>query len=199
MKLLITKYGWGLLVIIAGACLCAVIWRLRLNAKVNKAAVNDNIKAFLTMLRNCEGTAGSDGYNTTYGYSRFTDMTDHPAITGEWTGAQLTDAQCRGAGLNPPCKSTAAGAYQFTKPTWQGIKLSLQLPDFTPASQDLAAIEKIRQCGALDDILAGNIQTAIAKCRGTWASLPGATTGQPTRSLTAAIGYYQDAGGALTA
>lgn len=49
--------------------------------------------------------------------------------------------------------STAAGAYQFTYPTWSEQGKSLGLQDFSPSSQDLAAVNKLRELGAIDDLM----------------------------------------------
>lgn len=173
------------------------VWRKKLNMDVNEASMNPNVRAFLAAIRYGEGTLNANGYRTVYGGGLFNNMSDHPAITGEWTGAKLPDKYCLSLKLSPGCKTTAAGAYQFIKPTWRTLKLLLQLPDFSPASQDAAALELIRQKGALDDIINGNINTAIFKLRGVWASIPGATTGQPTASLGAWTNVYLNSGGQM--
>lgn len=161
------------------------------------ATTNSNVKAFLQMIRKCEGTAGPDGYRTTYGYSYFKNMADHPAITGEWKGATLTDSQCKNAGFGPGCVSTAAGAYQFIKPTWLSAKKALGLKDFSEASQDAAAVWKLEQIGVLNLVIAGNITEALKseKLGATWASLPTAKTKQNPKSQATALGYYKAAGG----
>lgn len=168
---------------------------------ITEASKNNNVKAFLKMIRQCEGTAGPNGYNTTYGYDTFSDMSNHPAITGEWKGRQLTAAQCKNAGLSSPCYSTAAGAYQFTKGTWREVALRYNLKDFTPASQDLGAIGLLRTIGVLDLVIAGKISEALAepKLGARWASLPSATTKQNPKTFAEAKAYYRAAGGQITA
>jgi lysozyme len=103
----------------------------------------------------------------------------------------------QGRGLGSGCKSTAAGRYQIIKPTWLSLKSKLGLPDFSPASQDAAAIELIRQRGALADVQAGRIESAVNKCAKVWASLPGAGYGQREVKLQNFISNYQAEGGAL--
>ena len=93
---------------------------------------------------------------------------------------------CINAGLAPGCVSTAAGAYQIIKSTWQGVRDGL--PDFSPASQDAAAIRLLAQTGALKLILAGDIDGAVEKANNIWASLPNATFGQATKRYA----YVQD-------
>lgn len=134
------------------------------------------VRAFLKLISVAEGTANSpDPYRVCFG-KRHTiqSLEDHPAITGEWKGERLADYLCEGAGFKPGCKSTAAGAYQFIRPTWRGLKKALGLPDFSPHSQDLAAWELIRRCGAGELVQLGLVAEALFKCRKQWASLPGA-------------------------
>ena len=145
-----------------------------------------NVKAFLSMIRKCEGTDSAKGYQTMFTYKTFTDMSRHPNIKN------CANGYC----------STAAGAYQFVIGTWRILAVKLGLTDFTPASQDKAAIELIRQEGALDAIMAGDIKTAIDKCQNQWASLPDVPGGekdanykQPRKTLSQCIAWYQSAGG----
>jgi muramidase (phage lysozyme) len=156
-----------------------------------------NVRAFLTMIQQAEGTTGQgDPYRVCYGYRHtIRDLRDHPAITGEWRGERLSDAMCRNAGLGPGCVSTAAGAYQIIRPTWATLAKRLGLPDFTAASQDQAAIELIRSRGALEDVKAGRIAAAIDKCRNEWASLPGNYAKQGQRPLQTLLAWYSNNGG----
>ena len=151
------------------------------------------LKAFLYMIRYSEGTLGLAGYKTLYGGRAWTgsDAT-HPALMG-WRGLLLSAAHCRGAGLSPGCVSTAAGAYQFLKGTWSRLAQKHSLPDFGEDSQDRAAIELIREAGALDDVVAGNFSIAVNKVRKIWASLPGAGYGQGERSMLALANVYNKA------
>jgi muramidase (phage lysozyme) len=158
-----------------------------------------NVRAFLESIARAEGTAGqADPYRVCYAY-RWTikSFADHPAITGEWKGEKLSDAMCAGAGLGPGCVSTAAGKYQITKGTWFTLKKRLGLKDFAPASQDAAAIELLRETGALYAAQTGDLATAVAKSRRTWASLPGAGYAQPERSFAWLQNQFTSAGGVL--
>ena len=162
-----------------------------------------NRRAFLAMLRASEGTADANGYRALYGHTPAAprlagSLNAHPVESGEWRGAALTDAQCRGAGLGPGCITTAAGAYQMTLPTWTRMRQALGLKDFSPASQDQAALRLIADLGALQDIDAGRLETAVAKLNRTWASLPGAGyAGQPERSIASLRAVYAAAGGTI--
>jgi lysozyme len=166
-------------------------------ADVTADTAGANIAAFLGMVRQSEGTAGNgDPYAVCYDYSHtITDFSDHPAITGEWTGKTLPPQMCKNAGFGPGCVSTAAGAYQIIKPTWKTIRAALGLPDFGPASQDAAAAELIRRRGALEDVKAGRIASAVNKCRNEWASLPGNYAKQGQRDIDTLLAWYQQNGG----
>lgn len=165
-----------------------------------EAAMQDtNTAAFLAMIASAEGTdRRPDPYRVCYAYAHtIADLSDHPAVTGEWKGERLPDAMCAGAGFGPGCVSSAAGRYQLIKSTWLLCKRQLGLTDFGPASQDAAAVYLIRKRGALGDVQAGRVADAVAKCRLEWASLPGAGYGQPERRLTALVDAYERAGGVL--
>lgn len=157
-----------------------------------------NTAAFLLMIRKAEGTAGPNGYRTLFGGALFDSYADHPRVA-----KQFRD----GAGRT--LWTTAAGAYQFMavspiptggytrSNTWDRIRDRLGLPDFSPASQDAAAVELIREAGALGDVRAGRFDTAVDKVRRIWASMPGAGYAQPEKSLEALRLAYLNAGGTL--
>lgn len=153
-----------------------------------------NQLAFLSMIAHAEGTDRElDPYRVCYGFRHtIQNLTDHPAITGEWFGESL-------ANLGPEYVheiSTAAGRYQITKPTWIAIgKNRLHLPDFGAASQDACALELIALRGAASAVLAGELPEAIRACAPEWASLPGSEAGQPQKTLVALLSIYRGAGG----
>ena len=160
-----------------------------------------NVAAFLYMIRraehSAENVAAGDDYRTFYGGSMFSNLSDHPVITGEKSGVRLTAKQCRALGYSSGvCVSTAAGAYQFIRPTWTRLReLPPRLPDFSPDMQDLAAIRLLDQIGALTLIEIGDIEGAIAKAATMWASLPGSLAQQNPRSLDTVIGFFNEGGG----
>ena len=90
-------------------------------------------------------------------------------------------------------------AYQFLSRTWDALARKLNLPDFDPASQDAAALELIRERGALKDVRAGRVAAAVAKCAPVWASLPGVGYSQPERKLSVLLASHTSAGGNLEA
>lgn len=163
---------------------------------VSGATASGNVQAFLHMIRYAEGTAGPDGYRTMFGGGLFEDLSDHPR-----QAHRFTDRAGR------VLWTTAAGAYQFMAisplpgggstrvDTWDRMRAKLQLPDFSPASQDAAAIELIRERGALGDVMAGRLVAAVRKCAPVWASLPGAGYQQPERQFASLAAVFASAGG----
>lgn len=154
-----------------------------------------NQSAFLSVLAHSEGTdLQPDPYRCCYAYRHvIVSFRDHPALTGEWLGESL-------ASLGPQYAhsiSTAAGRYQINKATWIHCRAALNLMDFTPASQDDAALFLIKQADALDAVNAGDIQAAIERCSNTWASLPGSSAGQPVRTMASLLDAFTELGGAL--
>lgn len=155
--------------------------------------MNPNVSAFLTMISHSEGTdKAPDPYRCCFGYKHtIIDLSGHPACTGEWMGEPLDF-------LGPDYAhkvSTAAGRYQINRPTWVPLRMVLSLPDFGPDSQDAAAIELIRQKGALELVESGRAADAIGLCHPVWASLPGSTAGQPITSFASLMTAYTNAGG----
>ncbi|PQZ89397.1 MULTISPECIES: glycoside hydrolase family 104 protein [Pseudomonas] len=157
-----------------------------------------NVLAFLDMLAWAEGTSTSpatalDGYDVIVtGIDRkpevFKGFTDHPFAQGR--PSKIINSK----GL----KSNASGRYQQMLKDWPYYKAFLKLPDFSPISQDLLAIQHIRECRALPDVVAGRIETAISKCRNIWASLPGAGYGQREHRLEDLLRQYRLAGGVMS-
>ncbi len=146
-----------------------------------------NLGAFLDMLAASEIgpkllAVTDDGYNVIVGSIPakpilFSDYANHPQKH------------------NPAMNSDAAGRYQFMGRYWSHYKLQLGLPDFGPESQDKWAIQLIKECRALDDVMTGHFDKAVAKCSSRWASLPGAGYGQHENQLTALEDAYERAGG----
>ena len=146
--------------------------------------MSPNLKAFLDMIAVSEGTAGKgdDGYNVLVGGALFESYDDHPRKL-VW--------------VRPGLASTAAGRYQLLKRYYDAYKKQLNLPNFSPLSQDLIAIQQIRERGALQDIEMGYITIAIDKVKNIWASLPGAGYGQHENKLDKLITTFIDAGGTV--
>lgn len=141
-----------------------------------------NVRALMAVIRRGEGTADENGYRRIFGGQLFTSFADHPRITVRKNGYT----------------STAAGAYQFIVSTWDETRRIMNLPDFSPRSQDLGALGRIVARGALADVKAGRFDEAVRKIAREWASLPGSPYGQPTISWDTARTVYAAAGGDTT-
>lgn len=147
-----------------------------------------NVAAYLDMLADAEGTirfGAADGYNVIVGGGLFDSYADHPRVLVNLPRLKI--------------KSTAAGRYQLLARYFDAYRKQLELSDFSPRSQDLIALQQIRERKALPDITAGRIAEAIAKCCNIWASLPGAGYGQYEHRLADLIAAYSEAGGAVRA
>ena len=136
-----------------------------------------NVQAFLKLIRYAEHypDTSDDFYDTLYGGGRFTGYTTHPnTAVAKWGHT-----------------STAAGAYQILYPTWAEAHKQGIVPDFTPASQDRLAFEKLRTRGALPAVCNGDLAAAFALLRNEWTSLPGAKQTRMTmeEGKSALVGY----------
>ncbi|MFT4455268.1 glycoside hydrolase family 104 protein [Pseudomonas sp. RTCS2] len=150
-----------------------------------------NVLRFLDLIAFSEGTspvkASDDGYNVLYGGSLFQGYVDHPRrkLTFRINGKPVT--------------STAAGRYQLLERYWDAYRFSLRLAGgFTPENQDRIALQQILERRALDDIKAGRIPQAIAKCSNIWASFPGNAYGQNPHRLEKLLSRWVELGGVLT-
>lgn len=133
--------------------------------------------------------ASDDGYNVLVGSlaaapNLFTSYAKHPDIL-------VTLRQ------KPLLQSTAAGRYQVLYRYWAAYQAELHLPDFSPVSQDLVALQQIKERGALPHIDAGDLAGAISLCASIWASLPGSPYGQHTNAMAPLEVAYRQAGGAV--
>lgn len=191
------------LLIVAGAAIGALAWWRGRDAGELGAELEDlvgmsptaealyqisrepNVAAGLAAIRYGEGTADADGYYRLFGGELVAHLADHPRrrVTRNVGGRALT--------------STAAGAYQILERTWDDVQPALELPDFSPASQDIAAVYLIRRRGALADLRAGRLEAALAKLAREWASLPGSPYGQPTKTLDQVARVFTGAGGLI--
>lgn len=132
--------------------------------------LNDpRVRQFLDGLAGAEGVKHS--YYTIFGNERLGSLAQHPNVRKRF---KQTDGTWD--------ETTAAGRYQFLKTTWDEQARRYGLKDFSPRSQDIAAIGLIMQNGALKDILSGNTRGAISKLGGIWASLPTSRYAQPRKS-----------------
>jgi muramidase (phage lysozyme) len=147
-----------------------------------------NMQAFLKAIALAEGGGYDFRYGAVHGRRndpwRFSDYSTHP-----------------GAGRGG--KVTAAGMYQITRPTWREMGARMGLSDFSPETQDLAAVEILRTIGADADILRGDLEAALDKASRRWAALPrgkgrtGRYPPQPSIAFDTFAAHYRTAGGTL--
>ena len=151
--------------------------------------MSPNLKAFLDGLAYSEIGPGLLAMPATdNGYKVLVGSTpEHPLLMASY----ITHPRIHNHAMN----SDAAGRYQFMGRYWPAYQLQLKLPDFGPASQDKWAVQLIKECHALDDVLTGHFTVAIGKCSSRWASLPGAGYGQHENSLSSLEDAYERAGG----
>jgi len=147
--------------------------------------MHKNRKAFLQMLAFSEGTfnLGDNGYNVVVGGTLFDDYSDHPRKKVYFPKYKIY--------------STAAGRYQLLARYYDAYKQMLKLKDFSPESQDIIALQQIKERRALEDIDAGRFDSAVYKVKNIWASLPGAGYGQREEDLDTLRTIYLQAGGEL--
>lgn len=154
--------------------------------------MTDNEQAFLDMIAACEGTDSDYGYRALFGFTpangRVFDngYATHPNIRVPYTNLDGVQTY-----------STAAGRYQIIHMTYLDLQAKLGTVDFSPETQDAMALRLISDAGALGDVDAGNLQSAIDKTAGIWASLPASHYPQPRRTYEFAEAAYTNNGGTL--
>lgn len=162
-------------------------------------AGSKNALAWLDLIAWCEGTSTSphtrdDGYDILVtgspasAYPRsILDYSRHPNIL------VTVNAQ---KGL----RSTAFGRYQFLYSTWdEGVRRYGFKGRIIPEAQDLMALKKTAERGALAAVHAGRFAEAIRKCNKEWASFHGSPYGQRTHSLEAMMAQLQKGGATVVA
>jgi muramidase (phage lysozyme) len=112
----------------------------------------NNVTAMLDLVAWAEGTDSS--YNRIYTGAEFADYSKHP------------DRVLCSAGI---C-SAAAGRYQFMPATWTAVKAKLNLPDFSPSSQDKAAVQLMKDAGCYSAAVRGDVAEFADRCWSVWAS-----------------------------
>lgn len=168
------------------------------------AAGGQNVIAFLDMIAASEIDAwtrqnSDDGYNVLVG--------SHGPITKKNSagGRYIIPAKLltfpsytkHPGTYNAELNSTAAGRYQLLSRYYAPYAQLLKLNDFSPVSQDMIAIQQIRERRALPLIVAGQLAAAIKACSNIWASLPGNGSGQRQNELAMLTAAYRAAGGVV--
>lgn len=141
----------------------------------------NNRLAFLDTIAYSEGTwgKGDNGYNVLFGGALFASYAAHPAII------------VRVGKLY----STAAGRYQLLARYYKPYCELLHIDNFCPHSQDMIALQQIKERKAMPAIDAGYLEPAIICCSNIWASFPGNSYGQRTHSMQDLKEFYVSRGG----
>lgn len=166
--LILAGLGWGILTISQ-------------SPQPTEQTAQSSVDALLETIAYGEGTPGKDGYFTQFTGRKFTDTAQHPQ-----------QVICDGS-----LCSDASGKWQFLSTTWQPLQQKLNLPDFSPKSQRLAAIELLKQRGSYQAIQSGDFDQAVFNACEEWASLPcfeGDTRGahdQPVKTMEDLRAFYQ--------
>jgi muramidase (phage lysozyme) len=140
--------------------------------------LNPNIQAFYMVVRKGESSLTDDAYSMVNGGGRFFDFSKHPY-----------------AGLSTRAGGKAAGASQFIPSTWAELADKYGFTGFTREEQDMGYVGCLIKRSAVEDIMAGRFDEAVAKCRLEWTSLPGAAENNPSWNLEKARGLYRQFGG----
>lgn len=140
------------------------------------ASVSRRQCALLSTVAYAEGTR--DRYDIIFSFATFSSYADHPRRV------LCSSGYC----------SDAAGRYQFLSTTWDWVASSLALSDFSPASQDRAALwlmsyRGVSNIDAIDTY--DEFASAMYKLNLEWASLPGSPYGQPTHSTASLWAQYR--------
>ena len=144
--------------------------------------MDPKIKSFLDLIAFSEGTSTSP-ITKNNGYDVIVSGVDGPEIFTDYSDHPFANRPPKIIRRDPLLESTASGRYQLLYRFWVVYKRQLQLPDFSPDSQDAVAIQQIRERKAIQMIADGDIPGAIHACSNLWASLPGNQYAQGGKTL----------------
>lgn len=160
-------------------------------AELRAAFAKPNAKAFYMVVRKGESSVYPDAYSMVNKAApddeargvlnhKFYDFSKHPY-----------------EGMSTKQGGYAAGAPQYIPSTWRELADRYGFTGFTPQEQDEGFIGCLVKRGALDDVLAGRFNVAVAKCRLEWTSLPGAGESNASWTMEKARSLYQSYGGSF--
>lgn len=140
-----------------------------------------NVQRALSVIRQAEHSRNTkDPYRTAVTNKPINDLSWHPGKAYKFN--------------KKGDKSTASGAYQFLKGTWNEIAKAVGIEDFTPRSQDIAAVARIDWRGGLDNVLAADFDGFVNAVKNEWASFPGGKYNQSKRSWSFMNRAWREAG-----
>jgi muramidase (phage lysozyme) len=136
---------------------------------------------YLDLIAYCEGTDRNingmrEGYNIRYAFKTFSDYSKFP--TGRITANGIT--------------SSASGRYQIMDFTWYGdIQPALNLPDFSPDSQDQACLWLLHiKRKILHYVDRDNLKAFCSIASWEWASIPPSRYGQGNYKYNDIVNIY---------
>jgi muramidase (phage lysozyme) len=146
---------------------------------------NANVLAFYRVVRQGESNQIDSGPDSAYtlvnGGKHFFDFTDHPY-----------------KGLSTFHGGRAAGAPQFLPSTWAEMQQRYSLKDFSPENQDIGFVGCVlKHKGAIEAVVEGRFEDAVALLRSEWTSLPGASESNAKWNMVAARDLYMRYGGTI--
>jgi muramidase (phage lysozyme) len=148
-----------------------------LTQDVTDAVSDPNVKSFLDVIAKPES---GGAYNVSVGGRKFRDFSKHPEM------------------YDPALGSDAAGRYQFISTTWAARAKELGLKDFSPRSQDLAAVQHLKNFNLLDDVMSGDpkrieyAKNVLQKHQ--WTGLRKYAPGEASKYFLEQKAYYEKTG-----
>lgn len=144
---------------------------------------NTNVLAMARVVRERESSQDGSAYTIINGGSHFTPPAEYSQWRHPWHGIPTTQG------------AKASGAYQHLGTTWASLAQRYGIPDFSPPSQDAGFVGGLIDRGALDDVIAGRFDVAVAKLRKEWTSLPGAAESSSSWTMAKALDVFRRYGG----
>jgi muramidase (phage lysozyme) len=175
-----------------------------------KQAGDVAIVVMLDTLAWAEGTS-TDSISQNDGYDVIVTSVDGPSIFTDYSTHPMLGKTPLVIRRVPLLRSDAAGRYQLMARYYPIYTKQLGLHDFSPLSQDIIAIQQMRERRTLSYLTSGDVEKAMAAhltplnlagpieaLSGTWASLPGNNYGQGGRSMATMLSKYQELYNSIT-
>lgn len=120
------------------------------------------LQALLSTIRSTESSLEDNAYSMLFGGDEFTNRDTHPNIRKTFQDRSGNE------GI-----TTAAGAYQITKGTFDDFAERTGITGFSSADQDKLAIAILEDTGAIDALKAGDYEAALAAAGKRWVGVGG--------------------------
>lgn len=140
-----------------------------------------NVQAMSRVVREKESRQTDDAFTLINGGTHFSA----PPWRHPWHGIPTTQG------------ARASGAFQHLGTTWASLAQRYGIPDFSPPNQEAGFVGGLIDRGALEDVIAGRFEEAVAKLRKEWTSLPGAAESRGDWTMEKAKQVFLKYGGAV--